>query len=218
MLSYTKLFNMLKILIADDHAAIRKGVKLILQLEFPEAEFGEAANASETLKKARESEWDLLILDMDMPGRNGLEVLKQLKEENSQIKTLFFSMHPESQVALRALKAGAGGFLSKDAVEGELARAARIVLSGKKYITPEVAEQLAEKLENPNNLAPHEQLSDREYQTMLLLASGKTVSQVATELSLSVPTISTYRARILDKTGLKNNAEITRYVMQNQLC
>lgn len=208
---------MIRVLIADDHSAIRKGVKLLLQAEFPEIEFGEASNALDAYKTAKQKEWDILIMDMDMPGRNGLETLKQLKDEGILIKTLIFSMHPEDQIAVRALKAGAYGYLTKDAEEGELSRAVHTILAGKKFITAAVAEQLALQLENPSDKPPHELLSDREYQTLLLFASGKTVSQIAQELSLSVPTISTYRARILEKMNLKNNAELTRYALENKL-
>lgn len=208
---------MTRILIADDHSAIRKGVRLMLQAEFPDAEFGEAANAAEVLKLAREQKWDVLIMDMDMPGRNGLDALRQLKDENLAIRTLIFSMHPEGQVAVRALKAGAYGFLSKDAADGELCRAIHMILAGKKFITANAAELMAAQLENPTNKAPHELLSDREYQTLLLFAAGKTVSQIAQELSLSVPTISTYRARILEKMAMKNNAELTSYALKNNL-
>jgi len=208
---------MIRILIADDHPTIRKGVKLTLQTEFADIEFGEASNANEVFKEIQQKKWDVLIMDMDMPGRNGLDALKQLKDEKADVRTLIFSMHPEGQIAVRALKAGAYGYLAKDAPDGELGKAVRSLMNGKKYITPAVAEQMAAQLENPSNKAPHELLSDREYQTLLLFASGKTVSQVADELSLSVPTISTYRARILDKMGMKNNAELTSYALRNNL-
>ena len=206
-----------KILIADDHSAIRNGVKLILSNEFSNIEFGEAINAKEVFKKVKEKKWDILILDMDMPGRSGLEVLKQLKDEKEDIRVLMFSMHPEEQVALRALKSGAFGYLSKDTADTELVIAVHQIMDGKKYITPAVAEMLASQLENPDNKAPHEFLSDREYQTLLLIASGKTISEIAEELSLSVPTVSTYRARILEKTGMKTSAELTRYAIRNNL-
>lgn len=206
-----------KILIADDHSAIRNGVKLILGKEFSDVEFGEATNVSEVLKKIREKEWDILILDMDMPGRSGLEVLKQLKDEDVSLKVLMFSMHAEEQIAIRALRMGAAGYLSKDTADSQLVHAVNCILSGKKYITPEVAEQLASQLENPGNKAPHELLSDREYQTLLLISAGKTISQIAKELSLSVPTVSTYRARILEKMNLKNSAELTYYTINNHL-
>ena len=208
---------MKKILIADDHPAIRKGVKLILGSEFSEVEFGEASNAIEIFKKLKEKKWDVMILDMDMPGRNGLEVLKQLKDEQSKTPVLMFSLHPEEQIALRAMRSGAAGYLSKDAASEELAKAIHLILSGRKYITSSLAEQLASQLENPEDKAPHELLSDREYQTLLLIAKGKTVSEIADELSLSVPTISTFRHRILEKMGMKNSAELVNYAIHNNL-
>lgn len=208
---------MKKILIADDHPAIRNGVKMILTNAFSDLEFGEASTAAEAIHKAREKEWDIIILDMDMPGRSGLDVLKQLKDEQSKIPVLFFSMHPEDQVGLRAIKAGASGYLSKDSAGEELVNAIQLILSGRKYITPTLAERMASQFENPLDKAPHEFLSDREYQTLLLIASGKTISQIAEELSLSVPTVSTYRARILEKTGMKTSAELTSYAIRNKL-
>ena len=208
---------MKKILVADDHPAIRNGVKLILKNEFSEVEFGEASNAVEIFKALKENNWDILILDMDMPGRNGLEVLKQLKSENNKIPVLVFSMHPAEQIAVRAIKSGAQGYLSKDSASEELGKAVHHVLGGKKYITPALAEQLANLVGNPSDKAPHELLSDREYQTLLLIASGKTISQIAEELSLSVPTVSTYRARILEKMNFKNSAELTHYAISNGL-
>ena len=208
---------MLKILLADDHPAIRKGVKLILSAEFGEVDFGEASDANEVFKKIKEHDWDILIMDMNMPRRDGLEALKQLKEEKSPLKTLIFSMHQEGPIALRALRLGAYGYLSKDAADGELVKAVRVILSGKKFITPQVAELMANQLENPNDKSPNELLSDREYQTLLHFASGKTVSEIADELCLSVSTISTYRTRILEKMGMKNNAELVNYAIRNNL-
>lgn len=206
-----------KFLIADDHSAIRNGVKAILTNEFGDIEFGEAADANEVFKKLKEKEWSMLLLDMDMRGRNGLEVLKRLKDEKVAIKVLMFSMHAEEQIAVRALRMGAAGYLSKEKADSELVKAVSYILSGRKYITPEVAELLAAQLESPENKAPHELLSDREYQTLLLIASGKTVSQIAKELSLSVPTVSTFRARILEKMNLRNSAELTYYAISNHL-
>lgn len=208
---------MKKILICDDHPAIRKGVRLILEAELTGYEFGEAASANEALKKINDQKWDLLILDVDMPGRNGFEVLKQLKDDNIKLPVLVFSMHPEEQIALRAIKLGAYGYLSKDAADEELLKAIHHIMNGKKYITASLAEQMVAQLENPENKAPHELLSDREYQTLLLIAKGKSVSQIADELSLGVPTISTYRSRILEKTGMKTNAEIVTYAIRNNL-
>ncbi len=208
---------MKKFLVADDHSVIRNGVKLILSNEFGEFEFGEAVNGIEVLKKIKEKDWDLLILDMDMPGRNGLEVLKQLKDERCAVPVLMFSMHPEEQIAVRALKGGAFGYLSKNTVDSELINAVNLILSGKKYITHTTAELLAEQLENPHNKDPHQLLSDREYQTLLLFAKGKTVSQIAEELSLSIATISTFRARILEKMNMKTTAQLVTYAVKNNL-
>lgn len=208
---------MKRILICDDHPAIRKGVKLILSDEFSEVEFGEAENSADVLKKAKEKKWDILILDMDMPGRNGLEVIKQIKDEKLNIPVLVFSMHPEGQVAIRVLKSGASGYLAKDVADTELVKAIRQIFSGRKYITPSLAEQLASQLENPSGKTPHELLSDREYQTLLLMAKGKTVSQISEELSLSVPTISTFRSRILEKMKMKTSAELISYAIRNNL-
>lgn len=208
---------MKRILLADDHPAIRKGAKLILSNEFAEVEFGEASNGVEVFRKIKEKDWDLLVLDMDMPGRSGLEVLKQLKDEKCPVPVLMFSLHPESQVAIRAIKAGAAGYLSKDSADSELADAVRQILSGRKYITASLAEQLALQIENPLGKEPHEFLSDREYQTLLLFAKGKTVSEIAEQLSLGIPTISTYRARILQKMNLKNTAELVEYALRNKL-
>lgn len=208
---------MSKILIADDHHVVRKGLKQILADEFSEVEFGEATCASETLKKVNEKKWDLLILDINMPGRNGLEVLHQLKNDKSTMPVLVLSMHSEEQIAVRTIKSGAWGYLSKDAADTELVTAIHQILSGKKYISPRVAELLAEQIENPTDKAPHELLSDREYETFILIAKGKTVSQIAKEISLSVPSVSTFRARILEKMRMKNNADLISYAVNNKV-
>jgi DNA-binding NarL/FixJ family response regulator len=208
---------MKKILLVDDHSVIRNGVKQILLREFTQVEFGEAANGIEAFRLIREKNWDIIILDMDMPGRNGLEVLKQLKDENTKIPVLMFSLHPEEHIAIRALKSGAAGYLGKNSADTELVKAVQQILSGKKYITASLAEQLANQIENPHHKAPHELLSDREYQTLLLFANGKTVSEIADELLLSVPTISTYRVRILEKMNMKTNAELVSYAIRNNL-
>lgn len=208
---------MKKFLIADDHPSIRGGIKQILTKQFSEVEFGEASNAIEIFKKIKENKWDAIILDMDMPGRNGLEVLKQLKDEGNKTPVLMFSMHPIGQVAIRAIKAGAGGYLSKDVASDELANAIDTILTGRKYITPFLAEQLADYLENSTNKPPHELLSDREYQTLCLMAKGKTIAQISDELSLRTPTISTFRARILEKMNMQTNAELVSYAIRNNL-
>lgn len=158
-----------------------------------------------------------MILDVDMPGRNGLDVLKQLKDDGVKTPVLVFSMHPEELIAIRAIKLGAAGYLSKDTADDELVKAINHIMLGKKYITSSLAEQLATQIENPANKAPHELLSDREYQTLLLIAKGKTISKIAEELSLGIPTVSTYRSRILEKTGMKTSAELTTYAIRNNL-
>ena len=202
---------------ADDHYIVRNGLKQIILSEYNDAIFGEAENAAAVLKHLRHDNWDLLILDMEMPGRNGLDVLKQIKEEKNATPTLIFSMHAEAEIAIRALRSGAAGYLNKQTVDTDLCSAIRLILSGRKYISPQVAELLASEVENPTNKPPHQLLSDREYQTLLLIASGKTISAVADELSLSVTTVSTYRARILEKMNMRTNAELTNYVLKNDL-
>jgi DNA-binding NarL/FixJ family response regulator len=208
---------MKKILVCDDHPAMRNGVKMILSREFGEIEFGEASSAAEVMKKLHEKKWDILICDMGMPGRSGLDVLKQMQDENIKMPVLIFSMHPEEQIAVRCLKAGASGYVSKNAADAELVTAVTFALSGKKYITPSLADLIVSQFQNPDNKAPHELLSDREYQTFILIAKGKSISEVAEQLSLAVPTISTFRARILEKMNLKNNAEIANYAIRNNL-
>lgn len=209
--------GMRKILIGDDHPVIRKGLMQILQSEFTDIEFGEASNGAEVLDLVDRHEWDILILDMDMPGRSGLEVLAQLRASEVRLPVLVLSMYPPEQLAVRVIRAGANGYLGKDSADTELIAAVRTILNGRKYITPGVAEQMARQLEYPQGMTPHEVLSDREYQTLLMIASGKTVSQIAEELSLSVATVSTYRSRILEKMGMKTNAELTHYAVKNNL-
>jgi two-component system, NarL family, invasion response regulator UvrY len=206
-----------KILIADDHSAIRLGVKQICAAEFPSVKFGEAVNYAEIFQKLKENDWDILILDIDMPGRNGLDILKQIKSEKIKVPVLMFSFHNEEQIALRALKIGASGYLSKDAADLELAKAINKIIDGKKYVSPALAEKFLEMLDSNSTKEPHELLSDREYQTLLLIASGKTVGEIAEMLFLSSPTISTYRARILEKMKMKNNAELTTYAITQKL-
>ncbi len=208
---------MKRILLADDHPAIRKGTRLIIENRFKDVEFGEASNGNEVFKLVKDQKWDIIIIDMDMPGRNGLEVIALLKDQKSKIPVLMFSMHPEEQVAIRALKAGASGYLTKDASGEAIVNAVEVILSGRKYITPATAEKLAQQLQNPHNKKAYELLSDREYQTLLLFSNGKTVSEIAEELSLSISTISTFRARILEKTGMKTNAELINYAIRNNL-
>src|SRR5712692_9928052 len=204
-------------LIADDHAIVRRGLKEILAEEFDVAGFGEASTASQVLELIHKQNWDILILDITMPGRSGLEVLKEVKHEHPQLPVLVLSIHPEDQFAIRTLKAGAAGYMTKENAPDELIKAIRKVLSGGKYVSPSLAEKLAAELATDGEKPPHEILSDREYQVMQMIASGKTVRVIAHELSLSVKTISTYRARILEKMKMKNNAELIHYVLSNHL-
>ncbi|SEB11836.1 response regulator [Pedobacter hartonius] len=206
-----------KILIADDHSAIRIGVKQICTGEFPAVLFGEAINYADVFQKLKQNEWDILILDIDLPGRNGLEILKQIKAEKLKIPVLMFSFHSEEQIALRAMKLGAAGYLSKDVADMELVKAINQIMAGKKYVSQSLSEKLLSLLDDNSAKEPHEYLSEREYQTLLLIASGKTVSEIAGILCLSTPTISTYRARILEKMKLKNNAELTTYAITQKL-
>ena len=208
---------MIRILIADDHAIVRRGLKQIFAEEAGMTVAGEAQNAQEVLDLVRKQNWDVVVLDIAMPGRGGLDVLKELKQEFPQLPVLILSMHPEDQYAIRALKAGAAGYLTKESAPEELVNAIRKVMLGGKYVSASLAEKLALALDTDTSKPPHETLSDREYQVMCLIASGKTVGEIADELSLSVKTISTYRARILEKMNLKSNAALTHYAVQQRL-
>lgn len=206
----------MKFLIIDDHAIVRKGLSQLLREEFPASEIVEAGDSAEVYDKVRAGIWDVILLDISMPGRNGMDILKQLRAEGIKAPVLMLSMHPEDQYALRALKAGASGFLNKDAANDELIAAVHKVLAGRKYISVALAEKLAEGATTGDRPA-YETLSDREMQVLQLLASGQTVSEVADAISLSVNTISTYRNRLLEKLNLNNNAELTRYALDNKL-
>lgn len=204
----------MKILIADDHAIVRKGLVQILREEFSAAEITEVSNSSEALVEVRRQIWDIILLDISMPGRNGIETLKQIRADGIKAPILMLSVHPEEQYALRTLKAGASGFLNKQSATQELLLAIHKVLSGRKYISDSVAEQLAD---SSGEKHAYDALSDREMQVLQLIASGRTVSDIAEEITLSVNTISTYRTRILEKLNLSNNAELTRYALDNKL-
>ena len=208
---------MIKILIADDHPIVRRGLHQILAEQPDMAVLGEAQNAEELLELARRADRDVVVLDISMPDRGGLEALKELKALRPGAAVLVLSIHPEDQYAGRALKAGAAGYLTKDSAPEELVKAIRKVLAGGKYISPSFAEMLALRLDAGLAKPLHEALSDREYQVLCLIASGKTVSQIAAELALSVKTVSTYRGRILEKMNMQSNAELTRYTIQNGL-
>lgn len=207
----------MRILIADDHIAIRIGLKHILSTEFGRVSFTEASTFAEVLQVLGKEKWDLIILDIGLPGRSGLDILKQMSDSNNKSPVLVFSFHKEHQFAIRALKAGAAGFLSKDSPDTEIIKAIRQILDGRKFITLSVAESMLNQLDNSGDQELHEQLSDREFETLLLIGSGNTVSQIANKLSLGVPTISTYRARILEKMQMKSNAQLMKYVIEKKL-
>lgn len=208
---------MTRILIADDHAIVRRGVKQILEEEPGLEVQGEAQTAEELLEQLRKQRWDLIILDISMPGRSGLDVLGEIRHDFPALPILILSMHSEDQYALRVLKAGASGYLNKQSAPEELIHAVRKILAGGRYISETLADRLVAGFDGPVEQAAHEKLSDREYQVMLLIASGKTISEIAAILSLSIKTVSTYRSRILMKMDLKNNAELTYYAMHNGL-
>lgn len=208
---------MIRVFIADDHAVVRRGVRQILEEVDDVVVAGEAGTVRETLQAVRKNDYDVVLLDIAMPDGGGLEALEQLKSLKPKARVLILSMYPERQYAVRALRTGAAGYLTKDSAPEELITAIRQVARGGKYVTQSLAEQLADELQGEMPKEPHEALSDREYQVMRLLATGKTVSEIAADLSLSVKTVSTFRARILEKLHLKNTAEIVRYVLEKGL-
>ena len=208
---------MLRILIADDHAIIRKGLKQILLEEYPSATIEEVNDAEAAINKTITNEWDILICDLSMPGRSGLDVLQHVKQNLLKLPVLILSIHPEEQYAIRALRAGAAGYLSKDAATEELVKAVQRILQGRKYISSSLAEIMASELDQDTSKPPHELLSDREFHVFKLIADGKSVSEIAEQLSLSITTVSTYRSRILDKMEIKTNADMTRYALENKI-
>ncbi|MBI3902403.1 MAG: response regulator transcription factor [Nitrosomonadales bacterium] len=208
---------MIRILIADDHAIVRHGLKQIIEKSGEMCVVAEADRGAEVLRKLREIECDVVLLDVSMPDMSGVDVLKQIHAERPHLPVLILSIYPEDQYAMRMIKAGAVGYMTKDSAPPEVVKALLHVAGGKKYISPVVAELLANELGAPEEKLPHQTLSDREYQIFLLLASAKTVSEIADTLSLSVKTISTYRTRILEKMRLDNNAELMRYAVDNHL-
>jgi two-component system invasion response regulator UvrY len=207
----------MKILIADDHAVVRQGLKQILADEYRRATFGEASNAQEAIDRVDADNWDVVILDVTMPGRSGLEALREIRKTKPRLPILVLSMHPEDQFAMRVLKCGASGYMTKESAPGELVGAVKKVITGGRYVSPGLAEKMAAHLNTDFQVTPHERLSNREFLVLRLIASGKTVSQIADELSLSVKTISTYRTRILEKMVMQSNAELTHYAIQNKL-
>ncbi len=208
---------MIRILIADDHTIVRKGIRQILAEEFTDAEIEEVADAEELIKNVIRYKWDVVISDLAMPGKSGLEALQQIKQITPALPVLILSIHPEEQYAIRVLKAGAAGYLSKDTAPEELVTAVHRVLQGKRYITMSIAEKIVNTLGQDQEKKLHESLSDRELNVFKMIASGKQVSEVADLLSLSVTTVSTYRARIMAKMNMKNNANLTLYAIEHNL-
>ena len=212
-----KVTAAIKVLIADDHAIVREGLRQICAGSKDIMVAGNAANGLEAIKLAREGNGDVLLLDIVLPDRNGIDILKQIRKEQPELPVLILSIHREDQYAIRALKAGAAGFLNKHAAPAELLAAIRQAASGRKYVSPSLAQELANQIGFDHDTPLHETLSDREYQTMVMIASGKTVSDIAAELTLSVKTISMYRSRVLSKMKMRHNAELTHYALKNAL-
>ena len=208
---------MIKILIADDHPVVRKGLREIIEETSDMEVADEASNGQEVLAKVFKKDFDVVLLDISMPGRSGLDILKELKSQLPKLAVLVLSIHPEEQYAVQVLKAGASGYLTKKSAPEELVSALRKVSAGGKYVSPSLAEKLASALETGREKPPHETLSAREYEVMRKIASGKTSTEIARELFLSPKTISTYRTRILEKMRMKNNAELIRYAIKNRL-
>jgi two-component system invasion response regulator UvrY len=210
---------MIHILIVDDHAIVRRGLMQILTDE-PDIGVSEASDAREALKVIGEKTFDMVVLDLDLKSKSGLELMKDIKRDRPELPVLFLSIYPEEQFAVRTLKAGASGFMSKDAAPEQLVNAIRKILRGGKYINESVAEKLLSDLHSPSQKTDgmlHEALSDREFQILRLFGEGKTVKEIAEELSISVPTVSTHRTRILEKMGMKTTAELVRYAIENHL-
>jgi two-component system invasion response regulator UvrY len=206
-----------RILIIDDHAVVRDGVKRIFEEQPGAIAFGEASTGPEAVMLVQQQPWDVAVLDISLASTSGLEVLKELKQVRPKLPVLILSMHSEEQYARRAFKAGAAGYITKDSSRAELIEAINRVIEGRRYVSSVLAERLVIDLEHGNSQAPHELLSDREFEVMCLIASGKTLSEIAALLSLSDKTISTYRARVLEKMGMKTSAELTHYAFQNKL-
>ena len=208
---------MKRILIVDDHEVVREGIRRIFDEQQEKVAFGQAGTAAEALRLARDEDWDVAVLDLSLGDRSGLEVLKELKQIRPRLPVLILSMHSEEQYARRAFKGGAAGYITKDSPRTELLKSIEKVIKGGRYVSPTLAEKLVFDIEGWTDRPPHEALSDREFEVMKLIASGKKVTEIAVMLSLSDKTISTYRARILQKLRMKTNAELTRYAIQNEL-
>ena len=207
----------LKILLADDHSVIRHGVIKSLSANFPDAEYSEASNAGEVMQHILDTKYDMIILDISMPGRNGLEVLKEVKARQSDTPVIIFTMYPEDQFGVRAIKNGASAYLTKDIPLKKLVKVIKKILKHERYLSPSLMDLITNDLQHGHNISTHQNLSDREFQVFLLIASGKNVSTIARDLCLSVKTISVYRSNIVMKMNLKNNSEITHYAFKNDL-
>ncbi|HEX5651880.1 MAG TPA: response regulator transcription factor [Chitinophagaceae bacterium] len=208
---------MIRILLADDHAIVRRGLIQLLREEYPSALVEEVGDAESLVKRVVEQEWDVVICDLSMPGRSGLDALRQIRQTSPSLPVLIMSMHPEDQYAIRVLKAGASGYLNKASIHDEILPAIQTVLQGRKFITATIAEKLADAFDSVSERQLHESLSDREFDVFKLIASGKSVSEIAVQLSLSVTTVSTYRARIMEKMQMRSNADLTRYALEQKL-
>jgi DNA-binding NarL/FixJ family response regulator len=207
----------MNILIVDDHAVVRKGLKQIIAEEYQDANIAEAADTESMIAEVIKSDWDIIICDINMPGRSGLEGLRQIKEINPEIPVLIMSMNSEDQYALRVLKSGAAGYLNKDTVHEDIIPAIAAVRMGRNFITPSIAEKLADSLQSDKEKAPHQYLSNREFDVMKMLAGGNTITEIAAKLFLNSTTVSTYRTRIFEKTGMKTNADLTRYAIEHSI-
>ena len=212
---------MVRVLVADDHVVMRKGLRQILLDRFPKAMVDEAGNGNEVIEQVWNNNYDAILMDISMPGKDGIDVMKEIKSNKPDLPVLIISMYPEDQYAIRAIKAGASGYVMKSCSQDELSTALERVLNGDKYVSTSLAIKLASYVENENNrnnsILPHEFLSDREYEIMCLMASGKSLKEIACELSLSPKTISTYRSRLMDKMNMKNNVELINYVIRKKL-
>jgi DNA-binding NarL/FixJ family response regulator len=208
---------MIRVLVADDHTIVRRGLKEVLSESSEIVVAGEAGNAQEVLDKVRNGHWDAVILDINLPGCQGLDLLAEIRRERKDLPVLILTVYPEDQYAVRALRLGASGYLTKSSAPEQLVEAVRKIARGGRYVSPALADLLAVAVGPGSALAPHESLSEREFQTLRLIASGRTVSQIADSLHLSVKTVSTYRARVLEKMGMSTNAELTHYAVKNHL-
>jgi DNA-binding NarL/FixJ family response regulator len=209
--------KIIRIVIADDHSFLREGIKKTIQDEMDMKIVGEAANAFDALEMIKELEPDIAIMDISMPGKSGLDVLKDLKAMKKKFRILILSMHPEDRFAIRALKAGASGYLTKESAPDELVKAIRTLLTGRKYVSKALADKLVDILSDNTDKLPYELLSDREYEVFIKIATGMKATDIATELSISVHTVNTYRARILEKMNMSSNVELSQYAMHNNL-